>query len=78
MRSQAVSARNEWPEPQSERTPECWPVLIVLSKPALAGVGALRGVPARMGRTRRRLDRGERRFPGNRNLITSAHSHDYH
>ena len=43
--------------------PERWPVTLVLSKPALAGVGALRGVPARMGRTRRRLDRGERRFP---------------
>ena len=32
--------------------------------PASASVGALRGVPARMGRARRRLDRGERLFPG--------------
>lgn len=44
-------------------TPERWPFPLVLSKPALAGVGALRGVPARMGRARRRLDRGERLFP---------------
>ena len=28
-----------------------------------SGVGALRGVPARMGRARRRLARGERPFP---------------
>ncbi len=28
-----------------------------------AGVGALRGVPARMGRARRRLARGERLYP---------------
>ena len=44
-------------------TPERWPVTLVLSKPALAGVGALRGVPARMGRARRRLDHGEKPFP---------------
>ena len=31
--------------------------------PALAGIGALRGVPARKGRTRRRLGRGERPVP---------------
>ena len=29
-----------------------------------ASIGALRGVPAGMGRARRRLDCGERRFPG--------------
>ena len=45
-------------------TPKRWLVPLVLSKPALAGVGALRGIPARIGRARRRLDRGERRFPG--------------
>jgi hypothetical protein len=44
-------------------TPERRPVSLALTKPALAGVGALRGVPAGMGRTRRRLGRGERRFP---------------
>lgn len=32
--------------------------------PAPAGVGALRGVPARMGSARRRLACGERPFPG--------------
>ncbi len=32
--------------------------------PARAGIGALRGIPARMGRARRRLGRGERLFPG--------------
>lgn len=37
-----------------------------------AGVGALRGVPAGMGRARRRLDRGERLFPGQHVL---AHRH---
>jgi hypothetical protein len=31
--------------------------------PAAAGIGALRGVPARMGSARLRLARGERRFP---------------
>ncbi len=44
-------------------TPERWTVPLVLPEPALAGVGALRGVPARMGRARRRLDCGERPFP---------------
>lgn len=32
--------------------------------PAPAGIGALRGVPARMGSARRRLACGERPFPG--------------
>jgi hypothetical protein len=45
-------------------TPERCPITLALTKPALAGVGALRGAPARMGRARRRLVRGERRFPG--------------
>lgn len=55
----AVSGRSR----SRSGTPERWPVTLVLSKPALAGVGALRGAPARMGRARCRLDRGERLFP---------------
>lgn len=55
----AVSGRSRSRSGTSER----WPVTLVLSKPALAGVGALRGAPARMGRARRRLDCGERLFP---------------
>lgn len=57
-------------------TPERCPVPLALTKPALAGVGALRGVPARMGKARRRLDRGERLFPvcwrTNRPMLGSA------
>ena len=49
----------------AERSPSAGAVPAVRPRriPARAGIGALRGVPARMGRARQRLDRGERRFP---------------
>jgi hypothetical protein len=39
-------------------------------KSGTSRIGALRGVPAGMGRARRRLERGEKRFP--RQRITSG------
>ncbi len=57
--NQAVSDRSERPEPESER--ERRRGELARSRwqpPASAGIGALRGVPAGMGRARRRLGRG--------------------
>jgi len=62
--NQAVSDRSEWPEPESERERRRGEPARSRSKlPVSAGIGVLRGVPARMGRARRRLARGERHFP---------------
>lgn len=41
--------------------------------PAAAGVGALRGVPARKGCARHRLARGERLFPGEAHPLAMSH-----
>ncbi len=60
--NQGVSDRSEWPEPESERERERRsdePARSRWKIPASAGIGALRGVPAGMGRARRRLERGE-------------------
>ena len=61
---QAVSDRSERPEPESERERRSGELARSRwQPPVLTGVGALRGVLARMGRARRRLVRGENLFP---------------
>lgn len=61
--SQAVSERTEWPEPESQRSTGATHAWRAVKTSGVCRIGALRGVPARMGRTRRRLERGESPFP---------------
>ncbi len=58
-----TAANGREPEPERKRRSDD-PARSRSKNPASAGIGALRGVPAGMGRTRRRLERGERLFPG--------------
>ena len=61
---QAVSDRSERSETESQRERRSGELACSRwQPPASAGVGALRGVPARMGSARRRLARGESPFP---------------